>query len=181
MNPIVIYASKYGAAKKYAEHIAKNLNCKALSLKEAQNMPLDAYDAVVFGGGIYVSKLNGAKFIVQNFDKLKGKKLAVFMTSLTPAEETKILQSYIDASFPAEIQSKIKVYPFGGGMNINKLSFLHRPLIRGLAKMLAKKPPAERTDAESSMLAMLGGVADGKPADCFDANAAAPLIAFIKE
>ncbi|MEE1351031.1 MAG: flavodoxin domain-containing protein [Clostridia bacterium] len=35
MNPIVIYKSKYGSTKQYAEWIADELNCLAVDAKKA--------------------------------------------------------------------------------------------------------------------------------------------------
>lgn len=178
MNRIVIYKSEYGAAKKYAEHIAKNLGCEALPLKEAKNVRLDAYDAVIFGGGVYAGKINGADFIVKNFDKLnlKEKKLAVFTVSLNPVEEQSVLESYAAASFPAEIRDKIKFFYFRGGMDIDRLSFVHRSMMRMMKKMLEKKSPGERSASDNCVISIVNGKAE----DFFNAEAAAPLIGYIK-
>lgn len=177
MNSIVIYKSEYGAAKKYAEHIAKVLGCKALTLKEAKNVQLAAYGAVVFGGGIYVGKINGADFIVKNFDKLKEKKLAVFTVSLNSVEEQPVLESWAGASFPAETRDKIKFFHFRGGMDFSKLSFIHRSMMSMMGKMLGKKAPGERTDSDNAVISIVNGKAE----DFFNADAVTPLIEYINE
>lgn len=51
---IVIYTSKRGSTKQYAEWIAEDLGCSALTLDEAkaQDINLYEYDCIIYGGWI---------------------------------------------------------------------------------------------------------------------------------
>ena len=51
---IVIYTSKRGSTKQYAEWIAEDLGCPALTLDEAksQDINLYEYDCIIYGGWI---------------------------------------------------------------------------------------------------------------------------------
>lgn len=51
---IVIYTSKRGSTKQYAEWIAEDLGCSALTLEEAktQDVNLYEYDCIIYGGWI---------------------------------------------------------------------------------------------------------------------------------
>ena len=49
---IVIYTSKRGSTKQYAEWIAESLDCKALPLSDCSGMDLGEYDCIVYGGWI---------------------------------------------------------------------------------------------------------------------------------
>ncbi|MBR0400280.1 MAG: hypothetical protein IJH95_05650 [Mogibacterium sp.] len=51
---IVIYTSKRGSTKQYAEWIAEDLGCSALTLDEAkkQDVNLYEYDCIIYGGWI---------------------------------------------------------------------------------------------------------------------------------
>ena len=51
MNAIVIYKSKYGSTKAYAEWIAEALSCQAVEAKSVKADDLLAYDTIVYGGG----------------------------------------------------------------------------------------------------------------------------------
>ena len=51
-NSIVIYTSKRGSTKQYAEWIAEDLSCSALPLSDAYGMDLHEYDCVIYGGWI---------------------------------------------------------------------------------------------------------------------------------
>ena len=49
---IVIYTSKRGSTRQYAEWIAEDLGCKALPLSDAKGIDLHEYDCVIYGGWI---------------------------------------------------------------------------------------------------------------------------------
>lgn len=176
MKTVVIYKSEYGAAKKYAERIAKALDCEALPFKGVSPGGLDAYDAIVFGGGLYAGKINGLSLITKNFDKLKTKKLAVFSIGLWPAEDTEYVMSLVNGNFPQELRDKIKLFYFRGGMDFSKLSFIHRTMMRVMKTSLDKKPDGERTAADNAIISIVNGKAD----DFFDAGAIEPLVEYIK-
>ena len=64
---IVIYTSKRGSTKQYAEWIAEDLGCEALPLSEIKTSGRDAfnlyeYDCIIYGGWIRGS-------VIVNFDK----------------------------------------------------------------------------------------------------------------
>lgn len=52
---VVIYQSKYGATKKYAEWLAEELLCDLIETKKATIEQIEKYDVVILGGGIYAT------------------------------------------------------------------------------------------------------------------------------
>ena len=64
MNKIVVmYQSKYGATKKYAEWLSKELSCDIFETKKAKVEGVLTYDTIVLGGGIYASGIAGISFL----------------------------------------------------------------------------------------------------------------------
>ena len=70
MNPIVIYKSKYGSTKQYAEWIADELNCLAVDAKKLKVDNLRNYDTIIYGGGLYAEIIAGVTLITKNMDLL---------------------------------------------------------------------------------------------------------------
>ena len=66
MNPIVIYKSKYGSTKAYAEWISEELNCRAIDVKTVKIADLTEYDTIIYGGGLYAEVIAGITFITKN-------------------------------------------------------------------------------------------------------------------
>ncbi len=140
MNAIVIYKSKYGSTKKYAEWIAKELNCEAIDAKNANVEMLKKYDTIVYGGGLYAEIIAGVNLITKNFEKLKTKKIIVYSTGITPLDCREYYDKMvINKNFEPEMMDKIKVYNFPGKMIIDELSLPHKAALKTLKKIMSGK------------------------------------------
>lgn len=145
MKKIVIYKSKYGATKKYAEWISNELNCE---IKEAKTVSLEEllqYDTIIYGGGLYAEVINGVILITKNIDKLKDKKLIVYTTGITPLECRDYYDKLvIEKNFKPEMLEHIKVYNFMGKMVLDELSVVHKTALKTLKKIMqGKENPTE--------------------------------------
>jgi hypothetical protein len=99
MNKIVVvYRSKSGFTKKYAEWIAKAVNADLFEGGEIKIDDLLKYDTVVYGAALYASGINGIKFITDNFNKLKenGLHTALDTSGIGDLSETEQLLAYTD-------------------------------------------------------------------------------------
>lgn len=55
----VVFKSKYGSTKKYAQWIAEELSCDIFERKNVKSDDLEAYDTVIYGGGLYAGGVKG--------------------------------------------------------------------------------------------------------------------------
>ena len=78
MNGIILYKSKYGATRKYADWLSESTGFACLETDKADIGVVAEYDVIVLGGGIYASGVAGLSFLKKNIAKLKDKKLIVF-------------------------------------------------------------------------------------------------------
>ena len=141
-NTAVIFKSRYGATRKYAMHIAQELEAELYDLDRVKKFDFDKIDTIVLGGGIYAGKVNGIKFIASNAEKLLGKTIIVFTTGMADPTVAKNAQNNIKSvnkSLPKELQSKVHVYGFRGGIYYSKMSFMHKMMMSMLKKMIEKK------------------------------------------
>ena len=63
MKGIILYKSKYGATKKYADWIAEETGFKSSEITKVKVSDLMPYDVIVIGGGIYASGIAGLDFL----------------------------------------------------------------------------------------------------------------------
>ena len=142
---IVIYKSKYGSTKAYAEQIAKELNCEAVEVKKVKSDDLIKYDTIIFGGGLYAEMIGGISLITKNFDKLKNKKLIVFTTERTTLDCREYYDKMVnEKNFKPYMTEKIKVINFMGKMIIEEISLPHKAAIKTLKKIMSgKENPSE--------------------------------------
>ena len=83
----VIYKSRYGSTKKYAEWIAQEAGADLLEHSQAKINDLVKYDTIVYGGNLHAGKIDGKELIVNNFEKIKEKKLIIFWVGSSPVDE----------------------------------------------------------------------------------------------
>jgi len=150
MKTVVIYKSKTGFAKKYAEWISEELSADIFDASKVNVSMLTAYDTVVYGGGLYAVGINGVKFITQNLDKLKDKKVIVFATGASPFRE-EVLSEVRDRNFTFDEQKYIQFFYLRGGFDYSKLKPFDKVLMTLLKWKLKMKK--ELTPDERGMLA----------------------------
>ena len=78
MNGVILYQSKYGATKRYAEWLSEETGFKCKETKKADINEIIEYDSIILGGGIYASGIAGLSFLKKNINKLADKKIIVF-------------------------------------------------------------------------------------------------------
>lgn len=175
MNTIVIYKSKYGATKRYAEWISEALKCEITEAKNIKAADLLKYDTIIYGGGLYAEVINGVTLITKNFDMLKDKKLIVFTTAITPLSYREYYDKYvIEKNFKSEMLDYIKVFNFMGKMLTDELSLVHKAALKSLKKiMMGKENPTE-------LEKLLVNLCDYNDDEC-DKNFINELIDFVRE
>lgn len=159
MKTVVIFKSKTGFAKKYAEWISEELSADIFDVSKVNINMLTAYDTLIYGGGLYAAGINGVKYITQNLDKLKDKKVVVFATGASPFRE-EMVNEVRDKNFTPEEQKYIQFFYLRGGFDYSKLSPFDKLLMTLLKWKLKMKRKNELTPDEKGILASYG-----KPAD----------------
>ncbi len=174
MNAIVIYKSKYGSTKTYAEWIAEELGCSAVDAKGIKAEDLEKYDTVIYGGGLYAEVINGVSLITKNIDKLEGKNIVVYSTGLTPPEYREYYDKLVvEKNFKSEASKKIKVFNFLGKMIIDELSIPHKAALKTLKKIMSGKE--NPTDMEKLLIRLCD-----TSADFTDREAICELVDYVK-
>lgn len=143
MKTIVVYKSKYGYAKKYAEWIAEELGC---DIKENAALgDVLGYDMIICGGGIYAGTINGAKLVTKNLGKLSGKRLILFAVGSNSGADKDIVPFWNKALTP-EQQKQIAHFYLRGGFDYGRLNGGDRLMMNLLKSHLKKiKDPDEET------------------------------------
>lgn len=153
MKTVVIYKSKTGFTKKYAQWIAEDLSADIFESSSINMNMLDSYDTVIYGGSLYAVGITGVKLITQNIDKLKDKKLVVFATGASPSRED-VINEVVNKNFTPEQQKYIKFFYLRGGFNYSKLNPFDKFLMTLLKWKMKSKKKEELTSDEIGMLAI---------------------------
>ena len=151
MKGIILYKSKYGSTKKYADWIAEETRFTSSEITKVKVADVMAYDIVVIGGGIYASGISGLDFLKKNIDALKEKKIIVFCDGASPYEE-KAFNEIRKHNMNGELE-RIPFFYCRGGWDMASMSFMDRNLCKLLRKAVAKKDPSEYEVWEAALMA----------------------------
>lgn len=142
---IVVFGSHYGATEAYARETAKRLGFDCKSYKEVSK--LNDYQVVVIGGGHYAGGITGLKDTIEKVDT---NKTLVYIYSVGLSNRTeenlKAIREAIRKVVPVEKADDSRIYYYRGNMDLNKLGFMHRNMMKMMIKMTKKIPENERTD-----------------------------------
>lgn len=142
---IVVYKTKYGSTKSYAQWIAEDLGCNFVDAKDIKIDELLQYDTIIYGGGLYAEIINGVSLITKNIEKLKDKKIIIYTTGITPLD----VRAYYDGevlekNFKNGVPENVKIFNFLGKMKMEELTLVHRAALKSLKKIMsAKENPSD--------------------------------------
>ena len=173
MNKILIlYKSKYGATKKYAYMLKKEIACDVFDVKDYQKGMFDKYELVIFASAIYASGISGLKVLKKNYAELKNKKVIIFCVGASPFDEQAF--NMVKTHNLKNDLNKIPMFYGRGAWDEDKMSFKDRTLCRILQKSISKKYPHTY---EPWMKALMSAV--GEKCDWTDKKYLKPLIDYI--
>ena len=172
MSGVILYQSKYGATKKYADWLSEATGFKCIETKKADINEVVKFDTIVLGGGIYASGIAGLPFLKKNIKKLIGKKIIVFCCGASPYEENAFKQ-ILERNLKDGL-SDIPAFYCRGAFDFFKMTFVDRTLCNMLRKVVAKKDPSHYGLWEKALID-----ARDKQNDWTDKKYIEPIIACI--
>ncbi|WMJ76974.1 MULTISPECIES: flavodoxin domain-containing protein [unclassified Sedimentibacter] len=174
-NIAIVYKSKYGSTKRYAQWIAEEAKADCFECSEIEVKKLKEYDTIIYGGGLYASGIAGISIITKNFEILKDKKIIVFTVGLASTDKEEVFLPIIEKNFSKEMRDNIKFFHLRGGINYKKLGIIHKSMMAMLKIIISKKGSDELSDDDRELLATYG-----KKVDFTDKNMIKPLLSFLE-
>ncbi|MCK4980032.1 MAG: flavodoxin [Candidatus Delongbacteria bacterium] len=138
MTTIVIYRSKSGYVKKYAEWISEELITDLKEYSQVSINDLSKYRTIIYGGGVYISGINGVKFITGNLEIFEDKNIVVFASGASSGKPEDI-DSIKRKNFTYGQLKIIKFFYLRGGFDFNKLKFPYTVLMRFMKWKLSRQ------------------------------------------
>ena len=166
----VIYKSRYGSTKRYAEWIARDVHGDLFESSKIKIKDLVKYDVIVFGGSLHAVGINGVKLITNNFGQFKDKEIIVFATGCSPVKEEAIT-AVVESNFNIDIKESIKFFYLRGAFNYSKLNFIDKMMMAALKRKLNAKKQEDLYEDSKGLLA-----AYNNPVDWTDEKAIIPLV-----
>ncbi|MCL2873425.1 MAG: flavodoxin domain-containing protein [Defluviitaleaceae bacterium] len=167
----VIYKSKYGSTKQYAQWISIALEVPLFEASEIKPSQLEDYDVVIYGGGLYAGGIDGVKLVTKSLNKCK--QLVVFTVGLADVKTTNF-SDILSKAFTQEQLSDVKIFHLRGAMDYKELSLLHKGMMAMVKKDAEKTPTEKRTSDDVFLLETYG-----KKVDFMDKNSIKPIVEYV--
>ena len=138
MKNLIVYGSKYGSSRKYAEKLSELTGIYLADYKEVSD--LKAYDNVIYLGGIYAGKIRGLK---KTAKKLRNDARLILVTvSLgNPNLDDKLKEDVRTQNkklIKKPLLEKIKFFHLVGSMDYPNLKGFDKKIIKFVFKMFLK-------------------------------------------
>lgn len=167
----VVYKSKYGSTKQYAQWISEELDADIFSVEEAGKVSFSRYDTIIFGGCINAGGIKGIEFLKKNIKAFSGKRILTFAVGLNVDNE-KNMQDCREINFVKKL-ADIPCFFLPGAYNPAKVSGFDRKLMGVVKKMVSGN-----ADSDPAAKALVDAIENG--ADLVDRERLAPLLEAVK-
>ncbi|MDQ2087897.1 flavodoxin domain-containing protein [Herbivorax sp. ANBcel31] len=140
MKPILlIYRTKTGFTKKYAEWISKEVTCKTIPLEKIKDEDINSYNIIIYGAGMHAGRIQGLNKFKKNVLNLADKKIIVFATGGTPCIEKVVTKIKKDNFTDEELENINKFYYFQSGVNYERMGMVDKAIMKTYSKILDLK------------------------------------------
>lgn len=170
---LIVYKSRTGFTRKYAELAGKETGSRVVDYKRASPELMSEYDTVVFGSRAHAGRIDGYQKAKEMFQKSGAKQFAVFVTGATPNTEKQAIQDFWKQNLTSGELQKIPHFYMQSGLRYEDLSFADKLMMKVLRTMLKRKK--DKSDEEKRVERMIAG-----SYDISSEEYARPLISFLK-
>ena len=129
-NIAVVYCSRYGSTKQYAQWLAEDLGADLYDVRRVYKEKLETYDTIVFGGGLYYGVIKGLSRLKRNYASIRESNLVVFAVGLTPPENKKLLDNVAQGNLSPAMRKKAGFFYLVGSTDYDKLGPFHKLFMR---------------------------------------------------
>lgn len=137
----IVYCSRYGATRQYAEWLAEELKWPLLRAEKTTYEDLLLYDTLIIGSSVYIGKLLIKGWLKANNPALGDKNVLFFIVCGTPASEREQQQTIARTNIPHDLIGPDNVFFLPGRVVISKLSWRNKFMLKMGARL--QKDPAK--------------------------------------
>ena len=172
MKSIIIYGSRYGSARRYAQELSKQTDIPVVSYQEAP--PLSKLETIVYIGALYAGGVLGLTKTLRRQSFGEHQRLVIVTVGLADPDilqNRENIRNALQKQIPAQLYGRAAVFHLRGAIDYQALSLGHRTMMALLHRSLQKKPAEEWSEEDKALMETYG-----KQADFVDFASLRPII-----
>lgn len=172
MKSVILYGSRYGSARRYAQELSKQTDIPAVSYQEAP--PLSKLETIVYIGALYAGGVLGLTKTLRRQSFGEHQRLVIVTVGLADPDipqNRENIRNSLQKQIPAQLYGRAAVFHLRGAIDYQALSLGHRTMMALLHRSLQKKPAEEWIEEDKALMETYG-----KRADFVDFASLRPII-----
>ena len=131
MPGTIYYKTKYGATEDYARWLSEDVGFELENIKEKPEVRTEG--VCVIGSSLMMGKVTAAKWIMKNWDKVKGRKPVFFCVGSSKIG-SKERDDILARSLPADVLAGMRIFHLPGRIDHKRLGFFMSGMMKRFAK-----------------------------------------------
>ena len=172
MEGIIVYGSKYGTSRRYAEKLSQLTGLPAIPYQEASD--LAGRDTIIYLGSLYAGGVLGMAKTLRGLALREGQRLIIVTVGLADPGNPKN-REHIRASLKKQLSPELfrqaTIFHLRGGIDYSTLTFRHQAMMALLCLSLRRKPAEQQSAEDRALLETYG-----KQVDFTDLNTLIPIL-----
>lgn len=169
---IIIYGSKYGTTKQYAEELSKRTNIKAEKYTNIQD--INNYETIIYIGALYAGGVLGMKKTLNKLSNTTNKKIIIITVGLADPKDknnTGAILEGIKRQVSQDIYNQADIHFLRGGIDYSILNLKHKTMMALLYRKAKGLKEEEKTAEVKAMIETYG-----KKVNFIDFDSLNPII-----
>ena len=161
MKSVILYGSRYGSARRYAQELSKQTDIPAVSYQEAP--PLSKLETIVYIGALYAGGVLGLTKTLRRQSFGEHQRLVIVTVGLADPDilqNRENIRNALQKQFPAQLYGRGAVFHLRGAFDYQALSLGHRTMMALLHRSLQKKSAEEWNEEDRALMETYGKRAD---------------------
>ena len=179
MKVILVYNSKSGFTKRYADWIAEETDCDVKPYRDFEQMDIGAEDIVIFGSRVHAGRIEHLNKVKARMGRHPKQNFIVFATGATPAVAEDAVQKIWDSNFSETERQSIPHFYMQSGLDYQKMGFVDRMLMKMVAKLMSKKKGTLSQDKSDEETGFAQAIQDSY--DISSKEYVMPLVTYVNE
>ena len=150
---VVIYKSKHGSTKQYAEWIGEELECPVIDVKDFNKKDFVNYDNIIYGGHVQAGGIQGFDLIkkAMRWGRLDGKKIVTFAVGLNVMQKETRMQLR-EINFDKPYVERMTCFYCPGAYNPEVVKGIDAGIMKMMISMLEGKGALDMTEDDKKLL-----------------------------
>lgn len=138
-NLLILYKSKTGFTKKYADLIAGETGGTTMDFKKGTPELLSSFDKILFGSRMHAGRIDGLSEARSLFQKGHIQPSALFVTGAMPNTEKKALEEMWQNNLTSEELAGLPHFYMQSGLCYEKMNFTDKAMMKMFSFMMNQK------------------------------------------